>query len=183
MLNLLYELLPGIGDADHAARDASAGIAHRLTAVIDLRVDNHAPADDWILQAGNRYVLHRDFVVRLAVVVRLEVSQIARVPVFRLRQTVLMVFRIVVAAGAHAVGRAAIAELMNVERVLLSRSQPFNVGHNFHRVAVLGEAHGAVAFVARGRVQHRDGLFDRCPGFAVLVLGGAQGVDRGETRG
>ena len=72
---------------------------------------------------------------------------------------------------------------MNVERVLLAGSQPFDVGHDFHRVAVLGEAHGAVTFVACGRVQHRDGLFDRRPGFAVLVLGGAQRVDRGETRG
>src|SRR5437899_4863540 len=75
----LYGLLPGIGDADHAAGDASAGITHRLTPVIDLRMHNQAPADDRILQAGNRYVLHVDFVVRLAVVVRLEISQIARV--------------------------------------------------------------------------------------------------------
>src|SRR5881396_1271403 len=75
---LLYGLLPGIGHADHAARDAGAGITHRLTAVIDLGMHDHAPADDRILQAGNRYVLHGDFVVRLAVVVRLEISQIAR---------------------------------------------------------------------------------------------------------
>src|SRR5207245_2434286 len=108
-----------------------------------------APANDRVLYSGHRYVLHGDFVVRLAVVVRLEISQIARMPVLCFRQTVLVVFRVVVAAGAHAVRRAAIAELMNVKRVLLSGSQSFEVGHDFHRLAVLREAHGAVTFIAR----------------------------------
>ena len=66
---------------------------------------------------------------------------------------------------------------MNVEGVFLARIQTFEVGDNLHRVAFLREAHRAMAFVARGRVQHRDGLFNSGPGFAVgfvAVFGGAQ---------
>ena len=112
--------------------------------------------------------------MRLALVVSGEVAQIARMPRLLVGQTVLMTFGIVVAARAHAVGRSAVAKLMDVEGVFLPRIQPFNVGDDFHRIAFLREADGAVTFAARGGVQHRDGLFHGHPGFGVLVLSRAQ---------
>src|SRR5881394_3999567 len=90
------------------------------------------------------------------------------------RQPVLMVFRIVVASSARTVRRSAITELMNVEGVFLTGSQPFDVRHDLHRVAFLSEAHGAVTIVAGSRVQHGDGLFDGRPAFAVIVFRRAQ---------
>ena len=108
--------------------------------------------------------------MRFPVVVGGQVAEVAGVTHLLLRQAVLMSFRIVMPACAHAVGRRAIAELMNVEGVFLARIQAFDVGDDFHRVAFLRETHGAVTFAAGGRVQYGDGLLHGSPGFAVRFV-------------
>jgi hypothetical protein len=68
--------------------------------------------------------LYRDLVVGLALVVGLDISQVTSVPVFVVRQTVLVTFGVIVTSGAHAVRRRAIAILMDVESVLLPGVSP-----------------------------------------------------------
>src|SRR5438132_842999 len=166
----LNTLFPGVCDANHAASNASARVAYRLAAIVHLRVHNHAAADDWILHARNRNVAHGDLVVRFALVVGGKIAKVAAVTHLLLRETMLVAFGVVMPACAHAVGRGAITELMNVEGVLLARVQAFDVGDDFHRVAFLRETHGAVTFVAGSRVQYGDDLLHGSPGFAVGLV-------------
>src|SRR5207302_9874670 len=113
----LNTLFPGVCDANHAASNASARVAYRLAAIVHLRVQNHAAADDWILHARNRNVVHGDLVVRFPVGVGSQVAKVASVTHLLLREAVLVAFGVVMPACAHAVGRCAITELMNVEGV------------------------------------------------------------------
>ena len=99
--------------------------------------------------------------MRLALVVRLDISEIPGVPVFTIWQPVLVAFRIIVAARAHAVRRRAIAILMDVESVLLAGNESFNIGDHLHRIALLGEAHHAMALLTSCGVQNSQRVYDR----------------------
>src|SRR5262245_42640378 len=146
--------------ADDATREASAGVANGLAAVIGLRVNDDSAFDDRILRAGNADILNGDFVLRFAIGVGLHIAQIARVPAIRIGQAMRFSFRVVMTAGTHRIGGAAIAILMDVERVLLTRSQSFQLGHDFYGVAVLYEASFTFAFASGRRMQNGDGLLN-----------------------
>ena len=61
----------------------------------------------------------------LALVVRLDISEVARVSILAVWQTMLVAFRVKVASRAHAVWGGAISILMDVEGVLLAGRQSF----------------------------------------------------------
>ncbi len=165
-----------IRDADDSAGNSRAGIADRLATIINLGVNNHASPDDRILRSGNGNILHRDFILRFALAISLDIPQVARMAQLGRGETMLMAFRIVMASGAHAIGRRAVAELMNVERMFLTRSESFKGGHDLYRLSVLRESNFPVAFVASSRMQDRDRLLDRGPGIGMRWIGG---IERG----
>jgi hypothetical protein len=130
-------------------------------------VHYHSAADDRVFRSHDREVGHCYLVVGLALVVGLDIAEIACVPVLAVRQTMLVAFRVVVAARAHPVRGCAIAELMNVECMLLAGRQAFEVGDHFYGFSVLSEAHNAVALVPGRSVQNGDPLRDG-GGFGAL---------------
>src|SRR6266516_2121818 len=83
----------------------------------------------------------------------------------------LMAFGVVMAAGAHGIGRRAITIWMDVEGVLLAGIEALEVGHDFHRGSLLGETHGPLALVARGGMQDRHRLLKLCQAPASRRLG------------
>ena len=97
----------------------------------------------------------------LALVVRLDISQVARVPILTVGQTMLVALRVIMASGAHAVRGRAIAVLMDVEGVLLAGRESFEVGDHLHRFAFLSEAHYALAVLPVCRVQNGHSFGDR----------------------
>ena len=149
-----------IRHSDDAARNSATSVADRLAPIVHFCVNDYAATNNRILGPHYRNVADRDFVVSLALVVRLDVSEVTGVPVFIIRQTMLMAFWVVVASGAHGVRRGAIAILVNVEGVLLARRESFDVGNNFHRFSILGETHNAVALLPGCRVQDGHGFGD-----------------------
>jgi hypothetical protein len=88
----------------------------------------------------------------LALVVRLDISEVARVSILAVWQTMLVAFRVKVASRAHAVWGGAISILMDVEGVLLAGRQSFDVCDHLHRFAFLSEAHYALAVLPGCRV-------------------------------
>ena len=100
----------GAGYADNTAGNTAAGITDRLATVVNLGMDDHAAADDGILGSGNADVVDRDFVVGFALVIGLQIAEVARVPILRFREGVGMIFRVVVTARARAVGRGTVAD-------------------------------------------------------------------------
>ena len=87
-----------------------------------------------------------------ALIVGLHISQVARMSIFAVRQTMLVAFRVIVASRAHAVRGRAISILMDVEGVLLAGRESFNVGDHFHRFSILSETHYALAVLPSCRV-------------------------------
>src|SRR5262245_22469942 len=116
-------------------------------------MDNDAASDDRGFGPGNGDVLHRDFVVRFAVIVGVEISQIAGMTGVARGQTVGVVSGVVMAAGAHAVRGRTITKLVDMKGVLLTRIQPLNIGHDLDAIAFLHEVDGAVTLVAGGEVK------------------------------
>ncbi len=163
-----------VRDTNHPTRNSCTGVADRLAAIIRLGVDDHAPSNDRILSPGDGDVLDGDLIFYFAVVIGLEVPQIASVSLFCGGQAVLMALRVVMAAGAHPIGGTAIAELVDVYRVLLTGGKPLDQGYHFNGIAVLSESNLAMAFVPCGRVKHCHCLRDGGPSIDVRCVGGAQ---------
>lgn len=172
----------GISDADDATGNARAGIADRLAAIVHFCMHNDAASENGIFRCRDRNVTDGDFAMDFAVVISLEVSQIARVAIFRSRQSVLVACGVVMTAGAHSIRGGAISELMDMEGVLLAGVESFDIGHDFDGVTIGCEAHDSVTLVACGRVQHGDGLFDGRR-IGMGVFGRAQGWAGGEAKG
>jgi hypothetical protein len=153
--------LLGIGEADHPAGNSRTGIAHGLAAVVRFGMDDDRSTDNRVFLAHDGNVIDRDFIMGLAIAVRLDVAQVARVPVLGPRQAVLVAFWIVMSSRTHAVGRRTIAILVNMEGVLLAGRQSLDIGNDFYGVAILRETHHAVTMLARSRVQYRHCLRSR----------------------
>lgn len=158
-------------NADHTAGEARAGIADRLTAVVDFGMHDDAAANDGIFRSGNADVVDGYFVMGMAVVVGLHIAKITGVPLRSLRQRVRMAFGVVMAPGAHPVRGRTIAKLMNMHGVLLSGVEPFQMSRDLDGIANLREADFAVCLVAGSRMKHGHRLFDRRPGGGMSFFG------------
>src|SRR3954468_16443924 len=93
-----------------------------------------------------------------AALVCLKISQIARVALFLFRQAVFVGFGVIMAAGAHSVRGRAVAELMNMNGMLLPRIKSFDIRDDFYASALLSEPNRAHCFIALRRMQHGHGL-------------------------
>ena len=157
-------LFSRICDADHAAGDAASRVTDRLAAIIGLGMDNYAPPDDRVLGPRHADIAGGDFIMGFALAVRLDIAQVAGMTLSAaIGEPVGMTFRVVMAAGAHAVLGRAVAELVDVKRVFLAGSQTFEMGHDFHAVRHLSEGHFPAALVARGGMEHGDDLLHGAP--------------------
>jgi hypothetical protein len=116
------DLFAGVGDADDAAGNSATGVADGLASVVDFRVNDDGTADEWVLWPGNGDIFHGQFVMGFAVCIGLEVAEVASVAVLSGWEAVLMAFRVVMAAGAGGIGRGAVAELVDVEGMLLVKA-------------------------------------------------------------
>ena len=92
------------GNADHTAGYPPARIAYRLTAIIDLCMDNDCMTDDWVFASVDGDVFNCDFVMGFALVIGLHVAKVAGMAFFSVWQAMLMTFGVVMTAGAHSVG-------------------------------------------------------------------------------
>jgi len=129
-------------------------------------MNDDRPADNRVFETGDGDIVDRYLVMRFALVIRLNVPQITGVPVLGGGQPVLMAFRVIVAASAHAIRSRAVPVLMNMEGMFLARIQPFEIRDHFDRLAILREANHPMALLASSRVQHRhrllgSGIFSR----------------------
>lgn len=106
-----------LADADHADTDPAAGIAGGLSSVVRLGVDDDTAADDGIpgSDQGDGFGNHGHFGNPFGI--RLEVPEVAGVDHVTVGHSVVVTFRIVVAAGAGAVLGGDVAELVDVEAV------------------------------------------------------------------
>ena len=100
--------------ADDTAGHPAAGIADGLRPIVDLLVNDYAPAEDGVFAAEFEQ-LGFQFQVRLAGAVRLQIAQVPDMMFGRIRSAVRLVCRIVMCARRSGVGRGAIAEFMNVK--------------------------------------------------------------------
>lgn len=82
------------------------------------------------------------------------VPEIAGMAVGVIGQSMLVPLRVVVPAGAHRIGRGAIAVLVDVKSVLLPRPQTFQIRNHFYRLAGLSETHHPPALLAGSRRKH-----------------------------
>ena len=64
----------GVGNSDHAASNSGACVSYRLAPVIGLGVNDDRSAHNRVFGAGDGDVLDRYLVMRLALVIRLNVS-------------------------------------------------------------------------------------------------------------
>lgn len=154
----VVDVLLRVGHADDTARNPAAGIADRLAAVVYFGVHDHAAAEDGILGSHDRNIGHRDLVMGFSLIVRLDISKIARMPILTLGQAMLVSLRVIVPASAHSIGRGAVAILVNVKGVLLAGRKAFKVGNHLHRIAFLSEVHHPVTLLAGCRVQNCHGI-------------------------
>ena len=154
------KLLAWVGDANDTAGDPAASVSNWLASVIRFRVNNNRPADDRIFLTEDGAVIYRNLVVGLPIVVRLDVSQIPRMSVCCVWQTVLMAFGIIVASGTHSIRRRTIAVLVDMKGVLLARRETLDIGNDLHRITLLGKTHNTMAVLARRGMQDSDGLED-----------------------
>lgn len=146
--------------ANHPAGDASAGVANRLPSIVGFGVNNHRPAQNRVLVPRDRHIVNRQFKVRFAAAVGLQVPQVARVALVFSWQPMLVLLGIVMTASAAGIRRRTIPEFVYMDRMFLVRHEPFHVGHNFHSVPLLREAYRPVRFIPLCGVQDGDGLFD-----------------------
>ena len=144
-----------------------AAISDWLTAIIWLGMHDHCTAEYRVLVACDGNVVHRQFEPDSPLLVRLQIAQVARMAFLLFGQAMFVSLGIVVTAGAHGVGRRTIAELMDVEGMLLPRSEPFDMRDHLHLRSLLSKRDFAFAIVARGGVQDGHGLFHGRPGLRV----------------
>jgi hypothetical protein len=149
---------PWIGYTDYAASNPGSGIANRLTSIIWFRVDDNSTSKDRVLLSLDGNVAYGDLVMGFAFAICLDVAKVTGMTLLGVGQTVLVAFRVIMTASAHAIGRRAISILMNVESVLLVWCQSLKVGNHFHGIAVLGKVNDAVTVLTSCRVQHGHGL-------------------------
>ena len=147
-----------VGHADDTARNPAACIANRLAAVVNFGVHDHPAAEDGILGSHNRNVGQRDLVMGFSLIVRLDISKIARMPILTLGQAMLVSLRVIVPASAHSIGCGAVAILVNVKGVLLAGCQALKLGNHLHRVTFLSEVHHPVTLLAGRWVQNCHGI-------------------------
>src|SRR5688572_6500387 len=137
-------------ELDDATADAAAGVAGGLAAVVGLFVDDDGAADDGVLLAVDGDVIDGDLVLGDALGVGREVAEVAGVALGLVGEPVLVLLRVVVAAGLHAVG-AALGAFVHVHGVLLVGGQAFDPGDNAQlAVGLFDEADSALG-LAGGR--------------------------------
>lgn len=124
--------LTRVSNTNNAAGNSAAGIADRLTRIIDFGMDDNGVADNRVFGAENGNIIKGNFIVGFAVIIGLDIAEVTGVPVFCGWQCMLMAFRVIVAAGAHAVHGRAVAVLVDMKGVLLAGVKAFKVGHDFH---------------------------------------------------
>src|SRR5260221_7726747 len=147
-----------------AAGDARRGVAGGLRlVVVGARVDDQAAADDARRAGCHGHDVERGVDARVAAGIGLERRHVAGVALRCRIMRVRLAERVEVAFGAHAIARAAIAGLVDVEAVLLSRVQAADVGDHVNLVAGLRERGGTARRVSLGRLQFRARARSRQP--------------------
>jgi hypothetical protein len=134
--------------ADGAACHARAGVPRRLRLqVIRARMHDDAVPDDGVRAVKRDHGVYA-LVVRLAGSVRFEIAEVTGMPHGCIGTAMLHVMGIEVTARRGCIGRAAVAELVNVETVQAG-SQALHVGHDFYPAIDLRERHRAGRTVKR----------------------------------
>src|SRR5688572_33440962 len=98
-------------------------------------MDDHGAADDAARPGRDADAVDLDVDLGAAALLRLERRQVAGVALRRARPAVRLAERIEVSLGAHAVARAAITGLVDMQAVLLAGLEALDVDDDVHLVA------------------------------------------------
>jgi hypothetical protein len=142
-----------------AVRRDRARIAGRLgLIVVRVGMDDEPAAHDARRSRRQRDALDRGIELAASALIRLQRRQIARVVIARGRVSMRLGQRIEVSLRAHAVARAAVADFVDVEAVLLVRLQALRVDEQVHLVvANLLEGRFAECVASFRRLKSRSG--------------------------
>src|SRR5687767_11901588 len=139
---------------DHSAGEARAGVAGGLRlVVVRVGVDDQAAADDVARPLADGDRVHGRVELGAAALVGLERRQVAGMALGRLGVAMRLAVRVEVSLGAHAVARAAVAGLVDVETVFRIGLEPLGKDDHAHLVADLLEGRLAEGLAALGWLQ------------------------------
>src|SRR5262249_23632085 len=142
--------------ADHATRNARAGIAGGLSlVVVRTLMDDDRLADNICGSATDGHRIELSGQRGRASAVGVQHGHVASVVLAACGIAMRLAERIEVAARAHPVVGAAISLFVNMEP-MLSRGESGHVGGHDDLVAFLSESHRAARSVALGRLQARN---------------------------
>ena len=143
---------------DDATGDTRAGVAGWLGfEIVRLSVNYNGSANDRPLVVRERYLMVDVFQLRLARSVCLYISHVALMPFGCVRPCMRFVGWIKMSAGGSGIGRATIAELMDM-KAMVAGYQAANFRPHLYSIGHFGKCHGAAHFVACGRMKHRNGF-------------------------
>lgn len=160
------------GNANDAIANARAGVAGRLAhEIIFASVDDDGAPDDRV-HAFQFQLLIKARVLRDAIGIGNQVTEVASVTTAGGRAAVIMAFRVEVATGGLAIGARKITELMDVEAVS-ARFEPGDARFDHDAIMAFGEGDGAAdIFIAGSAIDDTDGLFN----LANRVEGAAEAI-------
>src|SRR5207302_7717341 len=167
------------GDSNYGTGNPPAGIARGLALeIVGHGVHNDRTADDGVWTAQlHQLVFHIHNC--LAVVVSLQVAQVAHVAVFIVRSAMRLLVGIEVAARRHAVRGATIAEFVDMERVL-AWSQPGDLTADGHIIVMLRKGNRSFDAAAAQSMQHRNRLSRTLVRSRLVCCGAPQEEDKYE---